>query len=156
MIELVLAHTDLARVRFAHSPIRELVASLLTLQDRTHQVMHGSWLATVRPRLGDLRLELLTALAPAGRYLPAFLLPAVTGPWPALGDELDAVAASPPAMVRDELDKLHEGRPLPATLRPLYEDPATHLAEVVEELDHYWRAAIHPVWQRVQIGRAHV
>ena len=33
MIELVLAHTDLARVRFAHSPVRELVASLLVLQD---------------------------------------------------------------------------------------------------------------------------
>jgi hypothetical protein len=33
MIEIVLAHSDLARVRFAHSPIEELVASLRVLQD---------------------------------------------------------------------------------------------------------------------------
>lgn len=150
MIELVLAHTDLARVRFAHSPIRELVASLLTLQDPTRQVMHDAWLAAVRPRLRDLRLELLTALVPAGRYLPSFLLPAVTAPRLALGDELDAVAVSPPAMVADDLDKLYEGRPLPAVLQPLYKDPTTHLVEVVEELDRFWRAAVQPVWQRVR------
>ena len=33
MIEIVLAHSDLARVRFAHSPVWELVASLRVLQD---------------------------------------------------------------------------------------------------------------------------
>jgi DNA-binding transcriptional ArsR family regulator len=154
MIELVLAHTDLARVRFAHSPIRELVASLLTVQDRTRQVIHGSWLAAARPRLGGVRLELLTALAPGCRYLPQFLLPAVSKPWPELAEELDAVAASPPAVVRDELDELYEDRPLPAILRPLYEDPATHLAKVVEELDRYWQAAIQPVWQRVRAACA--
>jgi hypothetical protein len=32
MIEMVLAHVDLARVRFAHVPARELVASVLVLQ----------------------------------------------------------------------------------------------------------------------------
>ena len=41
MIELVLDPTDLARVRFAHSPIRELVSSLLVLQDPSRRVMHG-------------------------------------------------------------------------------------------------------------------
>jgi hypothetical protein len=55
--------------------------------------MHGRWLAAVRPRLGGLRLELLTALAPAdGPYLPQFLLPAVSKPWPELAEELDAMA----------------------------------------------------------------
>ena len=33
MIEIVLVHSDLARLRFAHSPIEELVASLRVLQD---------------------------------------------------------------------------------------------------------------------------
>jgi DNA-binding transcriptional ArsR family regulator len=154
MIELVLAHTDLARVRFAHSPIRELVTSLLVLQDPHRRAMHGRWLVAVRPRLGRLRLELLTALVPASGFLPQFLLPAVSKAWPELAEELDAVAASPPAVVRDELDELYEDRPLPAILRSLYEDPATHLAKVVDELDCYWQAAIQPVWQRVRAACA--
>lgn len=50
MIEMVLAHVDLARVRFAYLPVRELVASLLVLQDPGRQAMHGSW---VRPLGGS-------------------------------------------------------------------------------------------------------
>jgi hypothetical protein len=80
MIEIVLAHSDLARVRFAHSPVEELVASLRVLQDSGRQPMYGRWLSAVRPRLGGLRLELLTALAPTGRYLPDFLFPPPTEP----------------------------------------------------------------------------
>jgi hypothetical protein len=95
MIEIVLAHSDLARVRFAHSPVEELVASLRVLQDPRRQLMYGRWLSAVRPRLGGLRLELLAALAPTGRYLPDFLFPPPTEPWGVLAEELDAVAASP-------------------------------------------------------------
>src|SRR5215203_7428239 len=86
MIELVFGHIDLARVRFAHSPIRELVASLLVLQDPRRQPMYGRWLSTVRRRLGGVRLEVLVALVPAGRILLTFLLPAPTGPRPTLAD----------------------------------------------------------------------
>jgi hypothetical protein len=93
MIEIVLAHSDLARLRFAHSPVNELVASLRVLQDPSRQLMYGQWLAVARPRLDGLRLELLTALAPTGRYLPAFLFPPSTQPWGVLPEELEQVAA---------------------------------------------------------------
>jgi DNA-binding transcriptional ArsR family regulator len=150
MIELVLAHADLARVRFAHSPIHELVASLLVLQDPSRRPMFDGWLSSVRPRLGGLRLDLLIALTPPGRYLLGFLFPAPAAPRPALADELAAVAASPPAMVRAELDKLCDGRALPLVLRPLYEDPAAPLPTVAEALRRYWEVAVLPVWPRLQ------
>jgi DNA-binding transcriptional ArsR family regulator len=150
VIELVLDHVDLARVRFAHSPIRELVASLLVLQEPRRQPIHGRWLARVRPQLGSLRLDLLLGLAPVGPYLPSFLLPPPTGPWGVLAGELATIAATPPGVVRAELDLIRQGRPLPAVLRPLYEDPPAWLPEVVEELDRYWQAAIQPVWPRVR------
>ena len=150
MIEIALAHSDLARVRFAHSPVEELVASLQVLQDPERQLMYGRWLTTVRPRLDRLRLDLLFALAPTGRYLPAFLFPPATQPWGVLDQELEQVAASPPSVVRAELDKVAEGRPLPAVLRPLNDDPAGHLPAVVAELARYWRAAVEPVWERVR------
>jgi DNA-binding transcriptional ArsR family regulator len=150
MIEIVLAHTDLARVRFAHPPIHELVASLRVLHDPSREHMYRKWLSGVRGQLGGLRLDLLTALAPTGRYLPDFLLPPPTEPWGVLPEALDAVAATPPAAVRADLEKLCEGRPPPAVLRPLYEDPAKHLPIVVQELDRYWQVAVQPVWQRLR------
>jgi len=97
MVELALGHVDLARVRFAHSPIRELVSSLLVLQDPSRQPMYGRWLATVRPSSPICGWSCWSRWAPAGRFLPAFLLPP-TGPRPALTDELAAVAAAPPAL----------------------------------------------------------
>jgi hypothetical protein len=112
--------------------------------------MYGRWLSATRPRLDGLGLELLAALAPTGRYLPAFLFPPSTRPWGVLAEELAQVAASPPAVVRAELDKVREVAPLPAVLEPLYDDPAGQLAAVVEELARYWEAAIEPVWQRVR------
>jgi DNA-binding transcriptional ArsR family regulator len=150
MIEIALAQSDLARVRFAHSPIEELVASLRVLQDPSRQLMYGRWVAATRPRLDRLRLELLTALAPTGRYLPAFLLPPPTQPWGMLADELARVAASPPALVRAELDEVRDGQPLPAVLEPLYDDPAGQLPAVVQELARYWQTAIEPVWPQVR------
>src|SRR4029453_14458794 len=72
MIEIVLAHSDLARVRFAHSPIEELVASLRVLQDPSRQLMYGRWLAATRPRLDGGRLEFLPALRPARPHPPFF------------------------------------------------------------------------------------
>jgi hypothetical protein len=98
-------------VRFAHSPVRELVASLLVLKDPARQPMHGGWLSVARQKVGGAELELLSALAPVGRYLPSFLMPPPTGPSGVLADELAAVAASPPAVVRAELDKVRDGRP---------------------------------------------
>jgi DNA-binding transcriptional ArsR family regulator len=150
MIELVLAHADLARVRFAHSPIHELVASLLVLQDPSRRPMYDGWLASVRPRLGDLQLELLTALAPTGRYLPAFLFPPPSVPRPAFADELEALVASSPAMVRAELDKLCDDWRLSPVLRPLYADPAARLPTVAEALRRYWEIAVRPVWPRLR------
>jgi hypothetical protein len=150
MIEMRLAHIDLARVRFALSPVRELVASLLVLQDPARQCMHGGWLSAVRRQLGGLELELLTALAPIGHYLPSFLFPASAGPWGALAEELDVVAASPPAVVRADLDKVRQDRPLPAVLRPLYEDPAGQLPAVAEAMQQYWQAAVEPFWPRLR------
>src|SRR5215218_8704307 len=122
-----MAHTDLAQLRFAHSPVRELVASLRVLHDRDRRQMYGAWLATVRGRLGGLRLDLLTALAPSAPYSLDFAAPSSTRPWGVLEDELAVVAATPPATVRGELDWVYQGRRLPTVLRPLYDDPARHL-----------------------------
>jgi len=152
VIEFVLAHADLARMRFAHSPIRELMASLRVLHDPTRQHMYATWLSGVRGRLGELRLDLLLALAPVGPSTLDFVLPRPATTWEVLADELATVVATSPAVVRAELESVYQGqgRQLPAAVRPLYDDPDGQLPVVAEELDRYWRVAVAPVWQRLR------
>jgi Family of unknown function (DUF5937) len=65
------------------------------------------------------------------------------------------VAATPLAVVRSELDLVRDGRPLPAVLRPLYDNPAAQLPAVVEALRRYWEATVEPVWPRLRaVGAA--
>jgi DNA-binding transcriptional ArsR family regulator len=150
LIEFVLAHADLARVRFAHSPLRELVASLRTLRDPQRQQVYHKWLSAVSGRLAGLDMELLTALAPVGPHMYDFLLPHLDGPSAALSNELEAVTIVSPDVVRDDLEHTAQGRPIPQPLRPLYEDPAAELPHVVDELAKYFRAAVEPFWPQVQ------
>lgn len=151
MIEMLLEHADVARIRFAHSPMRELVASIRTLQDPGGQRMYRVWLASVRGRLSEPGMELLTALLPGGgRFVPDFLLPAPVEPWGVVDDELDAVAATSPAVIRAELEQMFPDGTFPAVLRPVYEDPAAQLPAVVGAIKWYWDAAVAPVWQRLR------
>jgi hypothetical protein len=107
-------------------------------------------LASARRQLGGLQLELLTALAPIGRSLPSFLMPPPIGPWGVLAEELAAVAATPSAVVRAELDIVRDGKPLPAVLRPLYEDSTGQLPAVVAAMRRYWEVTVEPVWPRLR------
>jgi DNA-binding transcriptional ArsR family regulator len=150
VIEIDMAHTDLAQLRFAHSPVRELVASLQVLHDRSRHQMYGAWLSTVRGRLGGLRVDLLTALAPSTPYSLDFAAPSSTRPWEVLDDELVVVAATPPDRVRAELDWVYQGRRLPEVLRPLYDDPKSQLPVLTAEMVRYWRVAVEPVWPRLR------
>jgi len=134
-----------------------LMTSLRTLRAPRRHHIYRPWLATVAGRLSGMRLELLTALEPVGPYVPDFLTPAPAGTDVALADELAAVAATEPSVVRAELELMFHRRPVPAVLRPLYEDPARHLAEVVDEMERYWRAAVEPIWPRIRaLGEADV
>jgi len=151
MIELELTSLDLARLRFASSPVWELIASLRTLRDRSRHYMCRPWLSAARGRLGGLRLDLLSALVPPG-LAPDFVTPTPTRPWGTLEEELETVATVPAATVRASLEEAYQdqGRPLPPVLRPLSEDPAAHLPALVTELRRYWQAAVEPVWPRLR------
>jgi DNA-binding transcriptional ArsR family regulator len=150
MIEIEVAHTDLAQMRFAHSPVRELVASLRVLHDRSRHHMYGAWLSAVRHRLGGLRLDLLTALAPSTPYALDFVAPSSTRPWEVLAHELELVAATPEETVRAELGWVYQGRQVPRALLPLHDDPAGQLPIVVDQMRKYWAVAVEPVWQRLR------
>ena len=137
MITLRFGHGALAHVRFAISPLIETRRSLHVLNDPGGRA--------------DLDLELLRALEPTGVYTPDFVSPPPTSPLAEFDDELAAMAATPPAQARAEIQRSYRRRPpLPAVLEPFVDDPAGGLAALAELLRAYWDRALAPYWPRVR------
>ncbi|WP_049571909.1 DUF5937 family protein [Nonomuraea sp. SBT364] len=138
---------DVARIRFAFSPLWELVASLRTLQDPARQSIHLPWIKCVRPRLAGLDLAELFALVPASGYLADFLTPPPDTPLPDFAAELRRVRATSPARAAGEAARVR------GTDRALIErfraDPAAGIERVAAALEAYWQACFAEFWPRV-------
>ncbi|TNY34848.1 ArsR/SmtB family transcription factor [Thermomonospora catenispora] len=158
MIEYVLTPDDVARVRFAFSPLGEMVASLRVLADPARHALHLPWVRRVRPRLRGLRLDPLRALVGPTGYIPDFLTPPPRTPLPDLADELAALRATAPERVAEEIAWLeadprasrHERERTAPLRRELAADPRRTLALLTDLLAAYWEAALEPHWPRVR------
>lgn len=143
----VLKPEDVARIRFAFSPLWELVASLRTLQDPSRQSIHLPWIKAVRPRLAGLGLEELFALVPPSGYLADFITPPPETPLPDFAAELELVRRTRPERARQEAATI-EGTDR-ALLDRFMDDPEAGVARVADALESYWRACFAEFWPRV-------
>ncbi|MEU4719690.1 DUF5937 family protein [Nonomuraea dietziae] len=141
-IEWTLRPEDVARIRFAFSPMWELVASLRTLRDPARQVVHLPWIRAVRPRLPALDLVELLALVPPSGYLADFLTPPPDTPLPDFAAELDRVRRTPPERAAEEAARL-------AGTERFRADPAAGVARVADALEAYWESCFAEYWPRV-------
>lgn len=149
VIELLFEPGDLARIRFARSPMHELMSSVRVTRHGDRARMHQPWVRSVRGAVGALRLDLLRPLLADPRYVPEFLMPVPDRMDTRFADELARVRTTPAASVRAQLDLLGGDAPLPEALLGLYEDPERHLGRLAVEVQAYWRVAIEPVWPRL-------
>ncbi|MFE9222741.1 DUF5937 family protein [Streptomyces lavendulae] len=155
---LTFSAADLARTRFAVSPMWEVVTSFRLLKDPAGRSLHRRWAAQVRPRMrcAGLRGGWLDELIPARGYLADFLNPTPQGPFPTLDAELAAIRASRPGQVRADVDDLlrtRPGGPGPGPsprLRLLREEPEAALERVTAEIETYWELALAPYWARIR------
>ncbi|MFF9050136.1 transcriptional regulator [Streptomyces erythrochromogenes] len=151
--ELAFSVGDLARMRFAVSPMWEVGPSMRLLRSGREHPVHRAWTAQVRPRLAAVGLDRgrLAELVPPSGYVPDFLNPAPAGPSPTFEEELAAIRATPAGRVRGELDRLRgeQGRLGPG-LSGLYDDVPRLLERVVEEIGAYWDVALAPYWVRIR------
>ncbi|MEQ0565523.1 helix-turn-helix domain-containing protein [Amycolatopsis sp. NEAU-NG30] len=148
MIELVLGTLDLAKVRFARSPMEELRNSVYVLDGRRGADLHRPWVALARSRLAGVDLTVLVTLLSLDHAFPGFLNP-LTEPGETFGDQLDRVRATDDAGVRCYFDESWPPSGIPPVLRPLYDDPQRALGPFCDLLARYWKAAIEPVWPRL-------
>ncbi|GAA3445561.1 ArsR/SmtB family transcription factor [Planomonospora venezuelensis] len=146
-VEWVFAPDDVARIRFAFSPIWELVASLRTLRDPARRSLHLPWLRAVRPRLAGLDLSELFALVPTAGYLVDFVTPTPDTPEPDFAAELERVRRTPPDRAAVEAGWVSGADP--RIIERFRADPGTGVARVADTLQRYWEVAFAEFWPRV-------
>jgi hypothetical protein len=138
---------DVARVRFAFSPLFEVVMSLVVLRAPAAHALHLPWVRATRPLLAGLDLAELFALVPRDGPSADFLGPPPGSPLPDFADELEAVRATPPDRVARELAEV-PGLPAPIAAR-IRADPAAAITRLADTLQVYWEIALAPHWPRI-------
>ncbi|MGW1009294.1 DUF5937 family protein [Streptomyces termitum] len=150
MLNLEFSAGDLARSRFARSPLWEVVTSVESLKDPGRHALHLAWAREARDRLAAARVRfpLLSALVPApAAYVPDFLTPVPETGEPTLEEELAGLLGTRADAVRADLARV--GTPLAPEAAALYDDPLGGLARLADEIRAYWDTALAPHWPRM-------
>src|SRR4051812_21174300 len=140
---------DLARLRFAISPMWEVVASLRRLRDPAGAGIHLPWISELRGgKLQGIDLSAALRLTPPRGYVPDFLSPPPTTPLARFEDEIDLVRATKPHQVRNDLRILLKDskQALPAVLEPFQKTPTRAIKRLANELERYYAIALEPYW----------
>ena len=150
MIRYEFELADLARLRFAISPMWDLVISLRALRDPATAAMHVPWVREVRERVRDLDLLPLLGLVPLKGYIPDFLTPPPDTPLASFEDELEVVRSTPAARVRREVGWRLEDGLSPELGEPFLRNPRRAVDRLADSLAAYWEVALEPHWPRVR------
>lgn len=151
MLELEFTPDDVARTRFAFSPLWETVMSVRVLRTPGAHGLHLPWARPARERLAAAGTGpgLLADLVPMPlRYIPDFLTPPPTTPVPDFEEELATVLATAPEQVRADLERMGGDRS--AGVAALHDDPAGALPGLVDDIRSYWQVAVAPHWPRIR------
>ncbi|MFF2352015.1 DUF5937 family protein [Kitasatospora sp. NPDC058115] len=151
MLDLAFSVRDLARTRFALSPLWEVVASVRVLKHPAEHPLHRPWIDQVRRRLAASGLDwrLLADLVPdPPRSIPVFIAPPPTTLVADLGLELAVLRATPPEQVRSGLSGPRA--PRSERIDRLRGDPRRGLAQLAEQVESYWEIALAPHWPRLR------
>jgi DNA-binding transcriptional ArsR family regulator len=153
VIRFRFGHEDLVRTRFAISPLFDLVWSTDALADPATRSLHLPWVRAARERLRGFDYELLTVLgtsAGPGGYVPDFISPPPTTPLAELDDELARVRSTPGDRVAAEVRWRFDGKPVPAIVQPLLDDPDRGLDHLTDVMAEYFERALAPWWPAIR------
>jgi len=152
-VELHFDGAALARMRFAISPLHELDGLLRGLTGLGGAALPRGWTASLQPRLAELRRTTEINAVLALQRLDGgadFMVPPPTSVDQTVGQDLEAVAATPPHILRREVDECLAGRPeIPDSIREMLLS-ADAAARVARALGQAWTALLASEWPAVQ------
>jgi DNA-binding transcriptional ArsR family regulator len=134
-----LTSRDLEEIRFAVSPVAEMVLSFRALRDPGRFPLQLAWVQAVQRRVAELDWSVLRWLVNDTMGSPDFLTPRPTSPLTQLDDELETIAAVDRTTFERQMIAVNQE--LPDGLTP---------RAVVEALNAYWQAVMAPYWDRMR------
>ena len=139
---------DLASTSFACSALQETVLSLRMWTHPGYYAEQMPIFQRMRPAFQRLDTELLTSLVATNRWVPDFLTPRPSTPWPDFRAELAALRATAPEVVRTDLLRtfVPHDRVVPPRLVHGLEEPEALLAEIADALEMYWSECLERQW----------
>ncbi len=144
-------HTEaLTRVRFAISPMFEMIRSVRALHDPAGAAIHLPWTERARLLSAELDLSSLVALQSSEIYNPDFVNPPPNNPLVAFEEELAVMLATPAAQIRAEVLGAYEGFPLPGVLEPFVRTPRRAIEGLAELMRIYWERCLADDWPRIR------
>ena len=152
-----LSPEDLSKVRFAFSPLQEVVMSLGVLSDPGAHVVHLPWVESTHEALMGEGADLGPALALARGegYIPDFLTPTPATPLPTFEAEVASLAETPPETVVEEVGRFAGsitvlGPERKRLVEGFLSDPEGSVKRLSAVLIHYHELAIAPHWPRMR------
>lgn len=146
--------SDVARIRFAISPLWDTVSSFWAVADSGRNSVHRPWIASAKELLKDRELARTTAplrsLTGRSTCLPDFLTPPPGCSTGDMEDELTIVLATPHARVQAEAQAMCDGAAPASFNHRLATDPHGALPQLARAVDAWWQAALRPHWPRMR------
>jgi DNA-binding transcriptional ArsR family regulator len=141
---------DLAKTRFAISPMWETTAAIHALRNPGVFSLHLPWVKQVRHEIRELDLSPVLALQPSHHgYAADFLTPPPSTPLADFETELELIRSTSPDQIRNDVEILIASGNPRDRLRPYLDDPAGAVGKLTEVLGEFWRCAIEPHWSRI-------
>ncbi|MFJ8632223.1 DUF5937 family protein [Streptomyces sp. NPDC093568] len=151
-LALHLGTDDLARCRFAISPLCQTHEALRLLRRPGRHGYHRSWLHRVRRTVARLDLALLWLfIPPPGAYTPDFLGAPPEEPYPTFDGELARLRATDPALAHAEMTRslaCTPGLMESPRGRAALDDPAATVRRLADLTERAWQALLAPDWAR--------
>lgn len=149
MLRFRLGLADLASASFACSALQEAALSLRMWLQPGRYAEQTRFFQRMRPDFDALEhRDLLLALPASNLFIPDFLTPRPTTPWPDFAAELATLRATPPELVGPDLERTylpHDGV-IPAVLAGGLGDPVALLDRIATALTEYWERCLAPAW----------
>ncbi|MYS34295.1 MULTISPECIES: DUF5937 family protein [unclassified Streptomyces] len=133
-----------ASVRWAMSPIHEVVSLAQLLTEPQRHAMFHPWLRRRHLHLTHPDLRALTVFMADGAYRPDFLDPSPMTSEPTFEEGMDALLAAPADQTYAELVDATRGRG--ADMGRLLDDPERARSEAADALRHLWKTVVEPEW----------
>ncbi|MEO0565729.1 MAG: hypothetical protein AAF125_26715, partial [Chloroflexota bacterium] len=155
MITIKLTVEDLARIRFAISPMGVTTISYRTVLFPDWYKRHREWATQAVAKIGDADLTVLGLVHPdpRGFYIPDFLTPIPRRPMESVEAEIEMLARTSIDVLRADADEALHAAYSPrdaARITHFVKQVPTMRDQLTADIWHYWEQVVRPSWREIE------